>query len=447
MDIKIPSPVETVIEKLKSCGQEAYVVGGCVRDSIMGLTPHDWDVTTSAMPEETMAALKEYKLIETGLKHGTVTVLVDHTPIEITTYRVDGEYSDNRHPDEVRFTRSLKEDLARRDFTVNALAYNHADGVIDCFGGIEDIQNKIIRCVGEPNLRFHEDGLRILRALRFSSVLGFSIEETTANSILQNYSLLDNIARERINMEFTKLLCGKSAIHVLREYREVIGQFIPEINAMHNFEQHNHYHVYDVWEHTLKAMESVDAVPVLRLTMLLHDIGKPLCFTMDDKGVGHFYGHDQKSQEMALKILQRLKYDGDTINQVVMLVKYHDTTLSANTKTLRRLLRVLGEDTLRLLFKVKTADILAQNPAYSERTNEIKETEAVLDEIIRLNLCFSLKDLEINGADLITLGVPQGAKIGKILSVLLNEVIDDVSPNKHWVLMNRARLLIKDKVL
>lgn len=445
MKIKIPYQVEIVIEKLQTHGYEAFIVGGCVRDSIMGLTPHDWDVTTSAQPEEVMIALNGYRLIESGLKHGTVTVLINKMPIEVTTYRIDGEYSDNRHPDEVRFTKVLEEDLARRDFTVNALAYNHDNGVIDCFGGMQDIQNKQIRCVGEPDLRFHEDGLRILRALRFASVLGFSIEEATADSIFRSYALLDFIAQERINTEFTKLLCGRNAETVLREYRTVIGQFLPEIKAMFDFEQYNSYHVYDVWEHTLKAVASVDATPVLRLTMLLHDIGKPLCFTMDDKGVGHFYGHDKKSVEIATELLRRLKYDGDTINQVITLVQYHDISLSADRIMLRRLLCVLGEENARLLLKVKAADTLAQNPAYSNRLDELKKIEAILNNIISQDLCFSLKNLEINGEDLLSLGVPQGTEIGRILSALLNEVIDDKCPNNHWVLMNRARLL-RDKI-
>lgn len=444
MKIIIPSQVETVIEKLRNCGQEAFIVGGCVRDSIMGLTPHDWDVATSARPNEIKAAFSGCRLVETGIKHGTITVLMDKMPIEVTTYRVDGEYSDNRHPDQVHFTRSLKEDLSRRDFTVNALAYNHAEGIIDCFNGLEDIEKKQIRCVGEPDLRFQEDGLRILRALRFASVLGFSIEETTAKSILRNDTLLDFIAKERINAEFTKLLCGKNVKDVFRDYRTVVGRFLPEINAMFEFHQHNNYHIYDVWEHTLKAVSSVEPTAVLRLTMLLHDIGKPSCFTQDEKGVGHFYGHDKKSVELSIGILQRLKYDGSTINQVLTLVKYHDSTLSPEEKPLRRLLSVLGEENLRLLLKVKAADIMAQNPIYSGRLNGLKETEDILNHIISQNLCFSLKNLEINGKDLLSLGIPQSAEIGRILSVLLNEVIDDKCPNKHRALMDRARQ-IKEK--
>ncbi len=446
MEITIPSQVTTVIQKLKESGQEAYVVGGCVRDSIMGLSPHDWDVTTSARPNEVKAALNGFKLIETGLKHGTLTVLIDRMPIEVTTYRVDGQYSDNRHPDEVRFTRNLKEDLARRDFTINALAYNYVDGLVDCFGGIEDIQNKKIRCVGEPDHRFCEDALRILRALRFSSVLGFTIEEETARSILRNYPLLDSIARERVQTEFTKLLCGKNAEEVLRDYHMVIGQFLPEINTMVGFEQHNRYHIYDVWEHTLKSVSFIEASPVLRMTMLLHDIGKPLCFTQDEKGVGHFYGHDKKSTETAKAVLQRLKYDGDTINQIVTLVQYHDIALPAEEKLLRRRLSLLGEENLRLLFEVKAADMMAQNPIYRDRLTDLKKAEAVLNDIIAKKLCWSLKNLEINGADLIELGVPQGAEIGRMLSSLLEDVIEDKCPNRHWALMNRARLMKDHKL-
>lgn len=441
MKINIPSQIENIIGKLNVCGHEAYIVGGCVRDWLLGAQPHDWDIATSALPDEIKFCLSDCKLVETGVKHGTITAVIEKMPIEITTFRIDGEYSDNRHPDCVQFTRSLKEDLARRDFTINALAYHHSAGMIDCFGGIDDLRNQQIRCVGEPDVRFQEDGLRILRALRFSSVLGFTIEESTAKSILKNCGLLRNIAHERINTEFTKLLCGKNVETVLRDYRTVIEQFLPEINAMVDFQQNNHYHVYDIWEHTLKSIASVEATPVLRMTMLLHDIGKPLCYTQDENGVGHFYGHDEKSTEMAKVILQRLKFCSDTADTIVTLVKYHDLSVSADEKRIRRQLSSLGEENLRLLLKVKAADVLAQNPEFRSRLNDLKEIEAVLNTIIARNLCFSLKDMEINGDDLLSLGIPKGAEIGKILSKLLDEVIENQSPNKHWALMNRARLM------
>ncbi len=446
MRINIPSQVEFIIQKLTAMGYEAYLVGGCVRDSILGLSPNDWDITTSALPDEIKSTLNDCKLIETGVKHGTITALIDQVPVEVTTYRVDGKYSDNRHPDEVRFTHSLKEDLARRDFTINALAYNHSDGMIDCFGGAEDILNKQIRCVGDPTLRFQEDGLRILRALRFSSVLSFTIEKNTSASVLKSCDLLDNIARERINCEFTKLLCGKKAENVLRDYRLVIEQFLPEISPMAGFEQHNPYHIYDVWEHTLKSVGNIEATPVLRLTMLLHDIGKPYCYTQDEKGVGHFYGHGEKSTEMAQKILERLKYDSVTIDTVTELVKLHDLPLSAEEKLIRHRLNQLGQKKLRLLLKVKAADAKAQNPIYGSRLGELHEIETVVDDIIARSLCFSLKDLQVDGADIISLGIPKGPQIGRMLSALLDAVIDGKCKNQFSDLMSYAQAMKDSKL-
>lgn len=443
MKINIPPQVEFIIKELTEKGFEAYLVGGCVRDSILGLVPNDWDVTTSALPDEIKSALDNCKLFETGLKHGTITVLKDKVPVEITTYRVDGEYTDNRHPDNVWFTRSLKEDLARRDFTINALAYNHTDGVIDCFGGEEDIYNKQIRCVGEPDLRFKEDGLRILRALRFSSVLGFTIEKNTSKSICKNCGLLDNIACERINSEFAKLLCGKNAECILRNYRAVFEQFLPELNPMVGFVQHNDYHIYDVWEHTLKSIDAVEADPVLRLTMLLHDIGKPYCYTTDKNGVGHFYGHAEKSAELAKIILTRLKYDGLTIDTVTELIKFHDLPVSTEEKLIMHRLNQLGQNKLRLLLKIKAADTEAQNPIYKGRLDDLNKIGAVIDNIIAQKLCFSLKDLKVNGTDLVSLGIPKGPKIGRMLSTLLNAVIDGTCTNQFSDLIDYAQT-IKD---
>lgn len=441
MEMIIPPQAEFILHKLQERGYEACVVGGCVRDTLMGRKPHDWDIATAANPDEMKEALAGCRLIETGLKHGTVTALVNGLPIEITTYRIDGSYSDNRHPDDVHFTKNLKEDLMRRDFTMNALAYSREKGLTDCFGGLDDIKSKTVRCVGEPDLRFQEDGLRILRALRFASELGFTLEISTAQSVRRNAPLLRGIAKERIQAEWNRLLCGPSAGKVLQEYRSVFCEFIPELDAMFGFDQHNRYHTLDVWEHTVKALESVEAVPVLRLTMLLHDIGKPLCFTMDDNGVGHFYGHDKKSTEMAAETLHRLKYDNHTAEQVIVLVKYHDVAVTSDKKHLLRLLNLLGEENLRLLLKVKAADITAQNPAYSDRLNDLAKAESVLNEIIAESLCFSLKDLEISGDDLIALGVPQGEEIGKILQQLLEEVMEEKIQNRHWMLMNRVRLI------
>lgn len=441
MEMEIPSQVEWILQKLREHGFEAIVVGGCVRDAVMGRTPHDWDVATAAPPEEMKRALAGCRLVETGLKHGTLTVLLRGLAVETTTFRVDGVYSDNRHPDEVCFTGELKEDLARRDFTMNALAYSRESGVVDPFGGMADIARRTIRCVGNPDLRFREDGLRILRALRFAAELGFSLEAGTAESVRKNAPLLRNIAAERIQAEWNRLLCGNAAGAVLREYRDVFCVFLPELEPMFGFEQHNRYHTLDVWEHTVKAVESVQAVPILRLTMLLHDIGKPPCFTMDEMGVGHFYGHNEKSAEIAANVLRRLKYDNRTAEQVITLVKYHDLPITGEQQRLRRLLNRFGEENLRLLLKIKAADMTAQNPKYRDRLQEMSAVEAALDAVIAEKLCFSLKDLEIDGNDLLALGFPRGEEIGKTLQQLLEEVMAEKISNRHWALMNRARLM------
>ncbi len=412
MQIHIPPQVEAVLQKLSASGHEAYVVGGCVRDTVLGMEPNDWDVTTSALPNEIELALSDYQCIKTGIQHGTLTVLTDQMPVEVTSYRIDGRYSDNRHPDSIRFTNSLKEDLSRRDFTVNALAYNHAEGIIDCFGGMEDLKSRIIRCVGIPDLRFQEDGLRILRALRFSAVLDFTIEQGTSSGILKNCALLRHIACERINSEFTKLLCG-SAERILRKYRPVFEQFIPEISFITDA---------GVWEHTLSTVTAVGADPVLRLTMLMHKL----------------------SAKTAGEILRRLRYDNDTIHTVVRLVELQELPLPANEKALLRLLNQYGEKTLCYLFKVKAADRKAQNPAATEESEELKTAEAILENILIRRLCFSLKDLQVKGSDLLSLGIPQGAEIGRLLSLLLDAVMEGKCPNQHDSLIKYVRS-IKDK--
>jgi tRNA nucleotidyltransferase (CCA-adding enzyme) len=436
MRIQISEQVEFIIRKLTASGYEAYLVGGCVRDTILGKSPHDWDITTSALPQEIKTVLCDCKLIETGLKHGTITVVIDGISVEVTTYRIDGEYLDNRHPKKVRFTRSLKEDLARRDFTINALAYNQRNGLIDYFDGIPDIAHQTIRCVGEPSSRFQEDALRILRALRFSSVLGFSIEQKSSDCIFQYHSLLNRIARERIHSEFSKILCGENAESVLREYRMVFQQFLPEIGPMAGFHQNNPYHVYDVWEHTLKSISAVEPALILRLTMLLHDIGKPLCYTQAKNGVGHFYGHAEISANIAKKVLSALKYDSNTIDCVTELVKLHSLPLSPDVKLIKRRLNQLGENKLRLLLKVKAADIKAKNPIYMDRLFEINKIESEVNRIIEQNQCFSLKDLKVNGKDLLSIGIQKGPEVGYILSYLLNAVIDGRCSNDFDSLMN-----------
>lgn len=443
MEIHIPEPVQTVLNELMNAGYESYVVGGCVRDSIMGFEPNDWDVTTAARPDEMKQVLKQYPLIETGIRHGTLTVLADRTPVEVTTFRIDGVYTDGRHPDSVDFTKNLENDLARRDFTINALAYYPGKGIVDCFGGMKDILRQRIRCVGEPDRRFQEDGLRILRALRFSSKLGFGIEPDTSESILRNAALLDLIAKERIRTDFVKLLCGKNVGQVLREYQSVIGRFLPELNAMVKFPQNNPYHVYDVWEHTLKALEFTPPTPVLRLAVLLHDIGKPSSYTQDENGVGHFYGHGSRSREMTKNILNRLRFDNASVRQITLLVEHHDISLPADEHILLRRLNQFGEENVRLLFQIKQADIHAQNPIYLDRIGELKTAKMILEQIIEQRACFSLKNLRINGADLIALGIPPGSEIGRILAALLEEVIEGACANRREALLQRAEEIRK----
>ena len=441
MEIQIPPEVDAVRQALARGGYEAYAVGGCVRDSLLGLAPKDWDLTTSARPEQAKRALAAFRVIDTGLRHGTVTALSGGTAVEVTSYRVDGPYSDGRHPDAVAFTASLKEDLARRDFTVNALAYRPETGLVDCFGGLQDLAEKRIRCVGDADRRFREDGLRILRALRFSADLGFAVEPETARSLLRNRELLDRVARERIRAEFTRLLCGKDAAAVLREFREAAAQFIPELHPCFGFRQRNPHHPYDVWEHTLRCVDAVPRGPVLRLTMLLHDIGKPLCFSAGSDGVGHFYGHAAKSAELAEEILRRLRYDKRTVSDVTTLVRWHDVPLPPDERFLRRRLGRLGEENLHRLFRVQAADTVGKSPADRGRLDALCRAEAMLDALLARGDCFRLRDLAVNGGDLLRAGVPEGAAVGEILRALLAAVVDGKCPNSRAELLSYAAAL------
>ncbi len=433
--MNMPDTVKKAIEKLNKNGFEAYAVGGCVRDSIMGRTPYDWDITTSASPDETKTVFENFRVVETGIKHGTVTVLVDDNPLEITTYRVDGEYSDNRHPDKVSFTKNLEEDLARRDFTVNAIAFNPQTGICDAFNGVKDIENKIIRCVGDPDKRFNEDALRIMRALRFASVLGFEIEENTEKSIRKNKRLLKNIAAERIQAELSKLLCGENAYKVLMSFNDVLSEIIPEIRDTVGFDQKTKYHIFTIWEHIVKSVESINPVLHLRLAMLFHDIGKPLSFTVDENGVGHFKGHAKKSFDIAEKSLNALRYDNETKEKVLTLIKYHDAVIEDDERLIKRWLNRLTPDGFFDLLKVKKADTLSQNPEF-DRSAEIEVVSKKATEILNRNECFSLSSLAVNGDDLIALGVPQGKKIGKALEFLLMAVTDGKCENEREKLIN-----------
>ena len=440
MQTKLPKAVETAINKLKAAGHEAYIVGGCVRDALRGVEPHDYDMTTSALPEETKAIFSEYRIIETGMKHGTVTALIDGEPLEITTFRVDGEYSDNRRPQSVTFTRSLEEDVARRDFTVNAMAYSPETGVMDFWGGRDDLANGVIRAVGDPDRRFNEDALRIMRAARFASVLNFEIDGATSDSMIRNRALLKNISAERINVELSKLLLGDGCERILTDYAVILGEIIPEMVPAFGFDQRNYHHIYDVYTHTVKAVVNCPSDRNIRMAALLHDIGKPSVFTVGNDGVGHFYGHSEKSMEIAEEVLSRLKFDNASKEEILTLIKYHDPVIPVNRSAVGRWARRLGMETLFKLLDLKAADNLAQAPEYIDRLKGYEEIRAIADGMITENACFSLKDLAVNGGDLIKeCGYTPGKAIGETLSALLDAVISEELPNERDVLLDRAR--------
>lgn len=439
--IVLPFSCDRILQELERNKHTAYVVGGCVRDSLLGKEPHDWDICTSAKPEEvcTLFRAAGRTVIETGIKHGTVTVLTKaNKPYEITTYRVDGIYSDNRHPDNVSFTKDLIEDLARRDFTINAMAYNPDIGVIDPFLGQSDLENKVIRCVGNPDDRFQEDALRILRTLRFASVYRFTIEEKTKESILKNKKLLRRISPERLRDELNKTLVGKNVKNIMQEYREVYAEFLPEIKPCFDFDQQNPYHCYDVWNHTLAAISGIKPELPLRLVMLFHDIGKPECFSQDENGTGHFYGHAVRSAEIAETVMRRLRYDNKTIEMVVELVCEHDRRSEVTPKSVRKLLNRFGEDQFRRWLKVRAADIGAQNPmSWPERLAKVEALQEIADNILTEKDCFTIQNLAVNGKDLLAAGIPEGPQIGQTLQKLLELVLQNPEHNTKEQLLEK----------
>ena len=446
MNIKIPDEAQYIIETLENNGCEAYVVGGCVRDSLLGKEPKDWDICTPAIPEQTMKFFEGGHIIETGLQHGTITLILNHKPFEITTYRVDGIYTDNRRPDKVEFVRDLKEDLSRRDFTINAMAYNPKTGLTDFFNGVSDLENKVIKCVGDANKRFQEDALRIMRAMRFASVLGFEIHTDTSKAMFDNKKLLNNIAVERIADELNKMIIGNGIKNILLQHTPVITEVIPEILPMIGFKQNNPWHYLDVWQHTVTSVTYTPADTALRLTMLLHDIGKPSCYTEGDDGVGHFYGHPQVSCDISKKILSRLKYDNATIDTVTQLILHHDADIQPRRKHIKRWLNKIGEERFRQLLEIKRADNKAQAIIRTqEKLDMLSDIEIILNEIIEQQQCFSLKDLAVNGRDLIDIGIPEGKQIGTILNHLMDMVIDESIENDKTTLLNAVTNFINTK--
>jgi len=443
--IQLPEKVKYIIDTIMEAGYEAYAVGGCIRDSILGRIPDDWDITTSASPYQVKELFP--RTLDTGLKHGTVTVMMDKEGFEVTTYRIDGEYEDSRHPKEVTFTSNLVEDLKRRDFTINAMAYNEKDGLIDAFEGMEDIRRKRIRCVGSPMERFTEDALRMMRAVRFSAQLGYAIEEETAKAISVLAANLKKISAERIQVELVKLVTSPNPDFLRIAYETgITAVILPEFDACMKTEQNNPHHCYSVGEHTLKAMMSVKADKVLRLSLLFHDMGKPQRLTIDEAGISHFYGHPALSEEMAGKILHRLKFDNDTIYMVKKLVLYHDYETQAMPVKVRRAIMKIGEDVFPLLFDVKRADIEAQSDyKREEKLQKLCAVKAVYEQVLEEKQCVSLQTLAVSGRDLMEqAGMSSGKELGEMLKMLLEVVVEDPSLNKKEVLISKAKEILKN---
>lgn len=450
MKIQIPENVNMIIDVLKKDGFEAYAVGGCIRDSILKRDPEDWDITTSATPLEVKSLFR--RTVDTGIQHGTVTVLVEKEHYEVTTYRLDGEYEDNRHPKEVLFTASLEEDLKRRDFTINSMAYNHEQGLVDLFGGLKDLDNGLIRCVGSASERFDEDALRILRAVRFSAQLDFSIEEETLAAVKQKAENLKNISAERIRVELTKLLVSDHPERLRLLYETGITSVImPQFDKMMVTGQNNLHHAYSVGEHTIRAVSTVAGklsearfTPrervILRFVMLLHDIEKPGSRTVGKDGQDHFYGHQEKGAITARAILKQLKFDNDTLHAVVHLIRWHDYRFVLTPSGIRKAASKIGREYMELLFEVNYADTSAKNPEHTEeKFNKLAEARLLYQEMIEKGECVSLKELRINGNDLIRLGVSPGKELGEILTYLLDQVLENPKLNQKEILLELAK--------
>lgn len=433
--IDAPISVMKILETLEQAGFEAYAVGGCVRDSLLGRNPSDWDITTSARPEQVKALFSH--TIDTGIQHGTVTVMLEHVGYEVTTYRIDGEYEDSRHPKEVIFTPLLTEDLKRRDFTINAMAWNPRAGIIDEFGGMEDLDEGIIRCVGSPEERFSEDALRMMRAVRFSAQLGYEIEPATKAAIRKLAPNLKHVSAERIQVELVKLVESMHPDYLRVAYETGITKVVlPEFDRCMETEQHNPHHCYTVGEHILHSMLAISSNRYLRLAMLLHDIAKPEKKRTDEQGIDHFHGHQEASAEMAKTILRRLKFDNETIRIVSKLISFHDYRFPAERRSVRRAVWKVGEDIFPMLLQVKAADTMAQSLFEREEKLEwIARVGELYQEILKDKECLSLKDLAVTGRDLIRAGCAPGPELGRILNEMLQDVLEHPEHNTKEYLL------------
>ena len=428
--IEIPYGATRIITRLQQFGFEAYVVGGCVRDSLLGKKPKDWDICTNATPKVVKKVLSEFKVFDTGIKHGTVTVVVDGA-YEVTTFRKDGKYTDHRRPDEVSFDATLEDDLARRDFTINAMACNY-ERFIDLAGGEKDLKAGTLRCVGNPDERFHEDALRILRALRFASTYCLTIEEKTEEALRRNVDLLRHIARERVRDELFKLLTGEDVLRVLESYKDIITKIIPDLKPCVGFSQNNPYHCYDVYDHIAHTVEAYKGDDLaVKVALLLHDIGKPECYSEDERG-GHFYNHGEASARLSGPILRGLRVDNEMLKNVTELISYHNSEIKPTPRVVRRWLNLIGEEQFRRLLDLRLADIAGHAPlAQRHNLEELEDVRKVLDKVIADRDCFTLKDLHINGHEIMDLGLTEGKEVGEILNWLLNEVMEGNVKNTY----------------
>jgi tRNA nucleotidyltransferase (CCA-adding enzyme) len=434
--IPVSREVAQLTATLRAKGFEAFLVGGCVRDALLRKAPKDYDVATDALPEDVESIFGNRRVIRTGIAHGTVTVIIDNIPIEVTTYRIEGEYRDNRRPSHVAFTDSILHDLSRRDFTINAMAYSDADGLKDPFGGQADLNAGVLRAVGDPHRRFGEDALRIVRALRFASELGFVIEEHTAAAMHAHKVNLGSIAAERVSNELMRMLCGEHVRDVLVDYREIVAVVIPELRPAFDFDQHNFHHCHDVYRHLVEVTANVPPVPTLRLAGLLHDIGKPGLFSRGEDGVGHFYGHAAASCDIAKAVTERLKLDTKSKRLVADLVFRHDLLVETTEKAVKHIMNRYTPEFFLLLLDLKRADILGQHPDYWYRVIIIDELRKLYDKIMEEKSCFSIRDLNIDGNDLLKAGIAEGPAIGEILAECLNKVISGSVVNTHDALMD-----------
>ncbi|SDB24967.1 CCA tRNA nucleotidyltransferase [Eubacterium oxidoreducens] len=429
MQLVMPEHVREIIRTLEKAGYEAYAVGGCVRDSLLGKKPKDWDITTSASPKQVKELFS--RTIDTGIQHGTVTVMMEKEGYEVTTYRIDGKYEDGRHPSEVIYTRSLEEDLKRRDFTINAMAYNESRGIVDLFDGQRDLKQRVIRCVGDARKRFSEDALRMMRAARFAAQLGFEIEEETLQAMKELAENMKLISAERIQSELVKLLISAHPKKFLVLYKTgITAVVLPEFDVMMETPQNHPYHKYNVGMHTMEAVNAIRADKVLRLSMFFHDIGKPKCRFTDEKGIDHFYYHPVESEQITKGILKRLKFDNDTISKVCRLVRYHDVRPTLREKNLRRVISKVSAEMYPYLLEVQVADAMGQSDyRKDEKLAYLQSCGEMYREILQKNQCLKIADLAVNGKDLIEAGVPQGKMIGENLSMMLEKVLDDPRMN------------------